>query len=78
MHRRPARAQRSSRRTPVSLTVHPALSERRRVTRCTLLRLTCMKKIVAIFGTTILLLPWMLRHLTEFTERMMDKIVGLG
>jgi len=40
--------------------------------------LTFIPKIVAVFGTSILLLPWMLRHLTEFTERMMDKIVGLG
>ena len=40
--------------------------------------LTFSPKIVAVFGTSVLLLPWMLRHLTEFTERMMDKIVGLG
>ncbi len=40
--------------------------------------LTFIPKIVAVFGTSVLLLPWMLRHLTEFTERMMDKIVGLG
>jgi flagellar biosynthetic protein FliQ len=40
--------------------------------------LTFIPKIVAVFGTALLLLPWMLRHLTEFTERMMDKIVGLG
>lgn len=40
--------------------------------------LTFIPKIVAVFGTTLILLPWMLRHLTEFTDRMMDKIVGLG
>jgi len=40
--------------------------------------LTFIPKIVAVFGTTVLLLPWMLRHLTEFTERLMDKIVALG
>jgi flagellar biosynthetic protein FliQ len=40
--------------------------------------LTFIPKIVAVFGTSVLLLPWMLRHLTEFTERMMDKIVSLG
>jgi len=40
--------------------------------------LTFIPKIVAVFATTVLLLPWMLRHLTEFTERLMDKIVGLG
>jgi flagellar biosynthetic protein FliQ len=40
--------------------------------------LTFIPKIVAVFGATIILLPWMLRHLTEFTERLMDKIVALG
>jgi flagellar biosynthetic protein FliQ len=40
--------------------------------------LTFIPKIVAVFGASVILLPWMLRHLTEFTERMMDKIVSLG
>jgi flagellar biosynthetic protein FliQ len=40
--------------------------------------LTFIPKIIAVFGAAVLMLPWMLRHLTEFTERMMDKIVSLG
>jgi flagellar biosynthetic protein FliQ len=40
--------------------------------------LTFIPKIVAVFGASLILMPWMLRHLTEFTDRMMDKIVGLG
>ena len=40
--------------------------------------LTFIPKIVAVFASAIILLPWMLRHLTEFTERLMDKIVALG
>jgi flagellar biosynthetic protein FliQ len=40
--------------------------------------LTFIPKIIAVFATAVLLLPWMLRHLTEFTERLMDKIVSLG
>jgi flagellar biosynthesis protein FliQ len=31
-----------------------------------------------VFASIILFLPWMLRELTEFNNRLMDKIVGLG
>jgi len=31
-----------------------------------------------VFATFILVMPWMLRELTEFNNRLMDKIVGLG
>ncbi len=40
--------------------------------------LTFIPKIVAVFGALILFLPWMLRELTEFMQRIMDKIVALG
>ncbi len=40
--------------------------------------LTFIPKITAVFAVSIIALPWMLRHLTEFTERLMDKIVALG
>ena len=40
--------------------------------------LTFIPKITAVFAVSIITLPWMLRHLTEFTERLMDKIVALG
>ena len=40
--------------------------------------LTFIPKILAVFGSMVLFLPWMLRELTEFTQRIMDKIVALG
>jgi len=40
--------------------------------------LTFIPKIVAVFATTIFVMPWMLRELTEFNNRLMDKIIGLG
>ena len=40
--------------------------------------LTFIPKIVAVFAALILFMPWMLRELTEFTQRIMDKIVALG
>jgi flagellar biosynthetic protein FliQ len=40
--------------------------------------LTFIPKIVSIFGASILFMPWMLRELTDFTNRLMDKIVSLG
>ena len=40
--------------------------------------LTFIPKIVAVFAALVLFMPWMLRELTEFTQRIMDKIVALG
>ncbi len=40
--------------------------------------LTFIPKIVSIFAASILFMPWMLRQLTDFTNRLMDKIVSLG
>jgi flagellar biosynthetic protein FliQ len=40
--------------------------------------LTFIPKIVAVFASAILFMPWMLRELTEFNNRLMDKIIGLG
>ena len=40
--------------------------------------LTFIPKILSIFAAMILFMPWMLRELTEFTQRVMDKIVALG
>lgn len=40
--------------------------------------LTFIPKIVAVFATFIFVMPWMLRELTEFNNRLMDKIIGLG
>ncbi len=40
--------------------------------------LTFIPKILAVFGSMVIFMPWMLRELTEFTHRIMDKIVALG
>ena len=40
--------------------------------------LTFIPKILSIFAAMIIFMPWMLRELTEFTQRVMDKIVALG
>ncbi|MEX2630685.1 MAG: flagellar biosynthesis protein FliQ [Tistlia sp.] len=40
--------------------------------------LSFVPKIVVIFLSLILLLPFMLSSLVEFTERVMDRIVSLG
>ena len=62
----------------VGLAVGLLISVFQTLTHIQEMTLTFIPKIVAVFATAVLLLPWMLRHLTEFTERMMDKIVGLG
>ncbi|MDX2102060.1 MAG: flagellar biosynthetic protein FliQ [Alphaproteobacteria bacterium] len=40
--------------------------------------LTFVPKIVVIFIGLLVLLPFMLRTLTTFTERVMDRIISLG
>ncbi len=40
--------------------------------------LTFIPKITAVFASIIIFMPWMLRELTEFNNRLMDKIIGLG
>ena len=40
--------------------------------------LAFVPKILAIFLSTILFIPFMLTVLTTFTERMMDRIISLG
>ena len=39
--------------------------------------LTFIPKIVAVFSSLILFLPWMLANLNEFMQRVMDKIISL-
>ena len=48
------------------------------VTQIQEMTLTFIPKIVSVFGAMVIFLPWMLRELTEFTQRIMDKIVALG
>ena len=40
--------------------------------------LTFIPKILAVFTALVIFLPWMLSELTEFMQRIMDKIVALG
>ena len=40
--------------------------------------LTFIPKILAVFTALLIFLPWMLRELVEFQQRIMDKIVALG
>ena len=40
--------------------------------------LTFVPKIVVLFISLLVLFPFMLGTLTTFTERLMDKIIGLG
>lgn len=39
--------------------------------------LTFVPKMLVVFATLILVMPYMIRHMTEFTLRLMDTIVGL-
>ncbi len=40
--------------------------------------LTFIPKILAMFTALIVFLPWMISELTEFMQRVMDRIVALG
>ena len=62
----------------VGLVVGLVVSVFQTLTHIQEMTLTFIPKIVAVFGVALLAMPWMLRHLTEFTERLMDKIVALG
>ena len=39
--------------------------------------LTFVPKIIIVFASLIFLLPFMIRHITEFTYRVMDVVVAL-
>ena len=62
----------------VGLTVGLAISIFQTLTHIQEMTLTFIPKIIAVFGSMIIFMPWMLRELTEFTQRIMDKIVSLG
>jgi flagellar biosynthetic protein FliQ len=62
----------------VGLVVGLVISVFQTLTHIQEMTLTFIPKIVAVFASIILFLPWMLRELTEFNNRLMDKIVGLG
>jgi flagellar biosynthetic protein FliQ len=62
----------------VGLVVGLAISIFQTLTHIQEMTLTFIPKILAVFGAMVIFLPWMLRELTEFTQRIMDKIVQLG
>ena len=62
----------------VGLAVGLVISVFQTLTHIQEMTLTFIPKIMAVCGIAIFTLPWMLRQLTEFTERLMDKIVALG
>lgn len=62
----------------VGLVVGLAISVFQTLTHIQEMTLTFIPKIVSVFAAMVIFLPWMLRELTEFTQRIMDKIVALG
>ena len=62
----------------VGLAVGLSISIFQTLTHIQEMTLTFIPKIVAVFGSMIIFMPWMLRELIEFTQRIMDKIVALG
>lgn len=62
----------------IGLLVGLAISVFQTLTHIQEMTLTFIPKILSIFAAMILFMPWMLRELTEFTQRVMDKIVALG
>ena len=62
----------------VGLVVGLAISVFQTLTHIQEMTLTFIPKILAVFGSMVIFMPWMLRELTEFTQRIMDKIVALG
>lgn len=62
----------------VGLVVGLAISIFQTLTHIQEMTLTFIPKILAVFGSMVIFMPWMLRELTEFTQRIMDKIVALG
>lgn len=62
----------------VGLVVGLVISIFQTLTHIQEMTLTFIPKILAVFGSMVIFMPWMLRELTEFTQRIMDKIVALG
>jgi flagellar biosynthetic protein FliQ len=62
----------------VGLVVGLTISIFQTLTHIQEMTLTFIPKILSVFGAMVIFLPWMLRELIEFTQRIMDKIVALG
>lgn len=62
----------------VALLVGLAISLFQALTQIQEMTLAFVPKILAIFLTVMLFMPFMLAQLTSFTQRMADRIVSLG
>ena len=62
----------------VGLVVGLSISVFQTLTSIQEMTLTFIPKIVAVFGSMIFFMPFMVRELSEFMQRVMDKIVALG
>jgi flagellar biosynthetic protein FliQ len=62
----------------VGLVVGLAISIFQTLTSIQEMTLTFIPKIVSVFAAMIFFMPFMVNELTEFTHRIMDKIVALG
>ena len=62
----------------VALLVGLAISLVQALTQIQEMTLAFVPKIIAIFLSLMLFIPFMLTTLTTFTERLADKIIGLG
>lgn len=61
----------------VGLIVGLSISVFQTLTHIQEMTLTFIPKIMAVFTSLILFMPWMLTQLNEFTQRVMDKIISL-
>jgi len=61
----------------VGLIVGLSISIFQTLTHIQEMTLTFIPKIMAVFTSLILFMPWMLTQLNEFTQRVMDKIISL-
>lgn len=62
----------------ISLVIGLVISVVQAVTQIQEVTLTFVPKIIVMFVSLLVLLPFMLSSLTTFTERVMDKIISLG
>jgi flagellar biosynthetic protein FliQ len=61
----------------VGLIVGLSISVFQTITHIQEMTLTFIPKIIAVFTSLILFMPWMLTQLNEFNQRIMDKIISL-
>lgn len=61
----------------VGLVVGLSISIFQTLTHIQEMTLTFIPKIMAVFTSLVLFMPWMLTQLNEFTQRVMDKIISL-